>query len=89
LSRQKSFYGSHDDIIPIKVDFIQVKKTDEKEAFGNRFFVLTDSVLICFDESVNKQNHIEFNKHSFFLKNTEVKRIGDLNIELPETGSSH
>ena len=89
LTRQKSFYGSHDDIIPIKVDYIQVKKADDKEAYGSRFFVLTDSVLICFDEAVKGQNHIEFVKHSFFLKNTEVKAVGDLNIELTEAGSTH
>jgi hypothetical protein len=53
FKRQKSFYGPQDDIVPIKVDFIRVKKADEKEAYGSRFFVLTDSVLICYDEAVN------------------------------------
>lgn len=68
ISRQKSFYGPLEDLVPIKTDFIQMKKADGNGLGESRFFILTDSVLMCFDEKTNGRNHIDFEKHILHLK---------------------
>jgi len=67
ITRKKTFYGPLEDLVPIKVDFVQVKKADANGQSESRFFVLTDSVLVCFDERVNDNNHTDFEKHILHL----------------------
>ena len=80
LSRKKTFYGPLEDLIPIKVDFVQMKKSDATGETESRFFILTDSVLMCFDERVNEKSHTDFEKHILHLKSVEFKAVNDLSI---------
>lgn len=86
LTRKKSFYGPLEDLIPIKVDFIQMRKSDSTGA-ESRFFVLTDSVLVCFDERTNDKNHTDFEKHILHLKSLEIQAENDLSIKVSDTDS--
>lgn len=67
ITRKKTFYGPLEDLVPVKVDFVQVKKQDANGQSESRFFVLTDSILVCFDERVNDNNHTDFEKHILHL----------------------
>ena len=67
ITRKKTFYGPLEDLVPIKVDFVQVKRADTAAYSESRFFILTDSVLVCFDELVNDKNHTDFEKHILHL----------------------
>jgi hypothetical protein len=67
ITRKKTFYGPLEDLVPIKVDFVQVKKPEANGQSESRFFILTDSVLVCFDERVNDNNHTDFEKHILHL----------------------
>ena len=71
-------------MIPIKVDFIQMRKSDSTGA-ESRFFVLTDSVLVCFDERTNDKNHTDFEKHILHLKSLEIQAENDLSIKVSDT----
>jgi hypothetical protein len=53
LRRQPSFYGVTDDIVPIKVDYLLIEQSEGSKAMKHRFVILTDSVLICYDEVEN------------------------------------
>jgi len=74
-------------LTPIKVDFIQVKKGDTTGGQESRFFILTDSVLVCFDERVNEKNHTDFEKHILHLSAVKIKAGNDLTIQIVDDDS--
>ena len=87
LTRKKSFYGPLEDLIPVKVDFLQMKKSGAAGGPESRFFILTDSVLVCFDERVNDKSHTDFEKHILHLKSLEIRAGSDLSIQVVDSES--
>jgi hypothetical protein len=56
LGRRKTFYGKVDDeIVPIKVDFMRMLNDTDKSQV-NRFVILTDSLLMVYDEESQSEN---------------------------------
>lgn len=69
LKKQRSFYSASEDIYPIKVDFLSTSKnTVNGEPKKHRFVVLTDSVVILYDELEHPSTgHYSFETQHFLL----------------------
>jgi hypothetical protein len=74
LRKQKSFYSASEDIYPIKVDFLSThKNTAPGEPKKHRFVVLTDSVVILYDESEHPSTgHYSFETQHFLLNQVSI-----------------
>jgi hypothetical protein len=88
--KQPSFYGVYDNIVPKKCDYVIIERNDAPHSHNRyRFVILTDSVLICFDEvNNNKTGLIEFEKTTTQMSRSTVTKGKDLSIEVEESSNN-
>lgn len=85
VKRRGTFYGKVDsEVVPLKVDFMRMVAAGS-EAEVNRFVILTDSLLMVYDED----GPDKFYKRILNLKLSQLKPLEGSKLKVQESESEH